>query len=75
MLEVERPQMSDLNSQYYSAALQAQLLYLKVEKELEKIVNNADYLRTYFASVFENTNYATYLLEKVGEANGTDKHN
>lgn len=25
--------------------------------------------------VFENTNYATYLLEKVGEANGTDKHN
>ena len=25
--------------------------------------------------VFENTNYATYLLEKVCEANGTDKHN
>lgn len=25
--------------------------------------------------VFENTNYATYLLEKVGEENGSDKHN
>lgn len=24
--------------------------------------------------VFENTNYATYLLEKVGENNGSDKH-
>ena len=24
--------------------------------------------------VFENVNYATYLLEKVGEDNGSDKH-
>lgn len=25
--------------------------------------------------VFENTNYATYLLEKVGEENGSDQYN